>query len=554
MTRMPIGGRIREARKEKGLTQAALAQTLGISPAYLNLIEHDRRAIGGALLKRIAERLEVSLARLSGVEDAQLAQDIMESARSLSLGALDDDGAAAFVMRHPDWAGAFRSLHRRYQDASEAAHALSDRLSQDPQLMELSHALLTQITAVRAFAEILEDFDDLGPEERLRFAGIISSQSDQLGSTARTIIRLLEGGPAAPGPASPLNEVDDFILNRGNHFPELEEAAEDLGRALTPRSQPLAAAVAERLENRHDIVIRREALPRGAPEEQAPEESGTGNDGAGNDGAGDDGAGDGRTAAGGDGDRLLRIDPWASEATARFQTAARLAEIEFAEILERLVDNPRLKSAEARVHARRALANYAAAALLFPYERFLAAAEADRYDLDRLALRFSGSYEQVAHRLVTLRRPGAEGVPFAYLRADPAGNVSKPFSIAGLRMPRLSGACPLWALYEAFATPGRSVAQLAVMPQGERFLFFARRVTKQNAGHDAPPKIFSIMLGCEAAYLDRVVYGDAFASGRASLETPVGVSCRSCPRAGCPQRAHPMILPSQPAAGAVSVA
>ncbi|MCB2100384.1 MAG: DUF2083 domain-containing protein [Rhodobacterales bacterium] len=518
MARLPIGHRIREARRDRGLTQSGLAETVGISASYLNLIEHDKRAIGGALLKRLAETLSVDLGRLSGSSDAQLAHEVADLARSMGLAALDDRSAARFVAQNPAWAQAFKLLHRAYVDAQDTAAALSDRLSQDPALMELSHAVLTKITAIRSFAEILEGTPDLDDADRARFSSIIATQSDQLGSSAQAMIGLLDAAADTPRPATPGNEVDDFIIYHGNHFPELEDAAEGLRRLLRKEEDTLSAAIVHRLTRLHGVRILVHGEGRDVLSDQPAAEAGR---------------------------EALVLDEWAQGTTARFQQALRLVEHEMDDLFAGLLDDPRLTTDEARRIARRALANYACSALLFPYDRFLEAAERDRYDIDRLGARFGGSFEQIAHRLVTLRRPGAEGVPFAFLRADPAGNTSKPFSVPGLRMPRLGGACPLWAIYGAFASPDRTVAQLAAMPHGETYLFIARRRTKHLAAFGTVPTTYAIMLGCHASYGDRIVYGDGFAAGRDSQVTPVGFNCRSCGRTACAQRAQPAILAPQ---------
>ncbi len=500
MARLPIGQRIRKRRGERGLTQSALAEAVGISGSYLNLIEHDKRMIGGALLGRIAAELKVEVEHLSGSGDARLAQDVLEIVRSLAIAGLDERGALDFVAQHPAWARAFVTLHRNYRDATETSLALSDRLSQDPALMELSHAMLTQVTAIRSFAEILEQHEDLAAGERAHFSHIIASESEHLGSSAREMITLLGGTLETPKPSSPAEEVDDFIIFQGNYFPELEEAADrlrlDLGAdAGAENGNDLVSAAAQRLSARHGGEI---AFAEGTP-----------------------------------------------PATRRFAQLRALLGIELRALIGDLIEDERLTTPEAQERARLALASYAAGALLFPYEAFRAAAEELRYDIERLAARFSGSFEQAAHRLVTLRRPGAEGIPFAFLRADAAGNLSKPFSIAGLRMPRYGGACPLWALYGAFTAPERTVAQLAAMPEGERYLFVARRVEKRTAPYGELAPAFSVMLGCEAAYLERIVYGDAFSGAREVQATPVGYNCRSCPRQGCAQRAQPALLPQR---------
>lgn len=509
MARIPIGQRIRNSRKDKGLTQSDLASDIGISPSYLNLIEHDKRMIGGKLMKRIAEALNVDIGWLSGTEDARLAQDIIELTRSMSIDDLDEQNALNFVAQTPEWANAFLALHRRYQDVTETALALSDRLSQDPALMELSHAVLTQITSIRSFAEILEQYRDLSPEERNRFSSIIASQSDQLGSSARAMIELLSSSSETEKPTSPANEVDDFIIYYSNYFPDLEWAAEAIQKELELSPSGLHAAIQDRLTTKHGITVRRAYNAEPSSD---------------------------------DNDENYLIHPEGlKETTVRFREARRLADLEMADILDSLVRDSRLTSDASRQACRRALANYAAGALLFPYQTFLEAAESCRYDIERLQPRFNGSFEQIAHRLVTLRRSGAQGVPFAFLRADPAGNISKPFSISGLRMPRYGGACPLWAIYAAFGS-NQTVAQLASLSSGEQYLFVARRLTKEFSGYGASPVTYSVMLGCDASYRDRLVYGDRFANRQAGLATPVGFNCRSCPRNNCNQRAQPAIL------------
>ncbi len=510
MARLPIGQRIRDARKEGGTTQLALAKSAGISASYLNLIEHDRRMIGGALLSRIAKALDVPMDHLSGTDDPLLVQQMVELVRSQALPGVEEQEALRLVAERPEWARNVIHLHHKYQEASETARALSDRLSQDPALMELSHAVLTQITSIRSFAEILEQVGDLEPAERLRFSSIIASQSDRLGSSAREMINLLSGPDNTPHLTSPEKEVDDFIIWHGNHYPALEDAAYLLYKRLSRKRNTLEGAITDTLGRSHGIAIRRVA--DGDPSHHGELSNMT-----------------------------LLLDETALDTTTRFQLARALVEIELSDLIAEVSASPRLTSDESRRRARRALANYAAGALLFPYHQFLEAAENQRYDIERLSLKFHGSFEQIAHRLVTLRRPGAEGVPFAFLRADPAGNLTKPFGTPGLPMPRFGGACPLWAIYIALSSRDRTISQLAVMPHGERFIFVARRLSKRAVGFGAPRTTYAVMLGCDAAYGDRVVYGDSFMAGRNSLETPVGFTCRSCPREHCAQRAQPSV-------------
>jgi transcriptional regulator with XRE-family HTH domain len=111
-----------------------------------------------------------------------------------------------------------------------------------------------------------------------------------------------------------------------------------------------------------------------------------------------------------------------------FQLAFQLGLIEAASHLETIVGRAGpLDDASRRLY-RITLANSFAAAVMMPYAAFLAAAEALSYDVHVLAQRFTAGFEQVCHRLTTLQRPNARGIPFFLLRVDNAGNVSKRFS------------------------------------------------------------------------------------------------------------------------------
>src|SRR5690606_29845279 len=99
-----------------------------------------------------------------------------------------------------------------------------------------------------------------------------------------------------------------------------------------------------------------------------------------------------------------------------------------------------------------------------------------------------------AHRLITLREPGAEGVPFGFLRADPAGRLSKHFPLPGLLLPNSGHACPLWAIYAAFRAPGQVVRQVARFSDESRFLFVAKAVSRRSSGFADQTPPHSILL------------------------------------------------------------
>jgi predicted transcriptional regulator len=186
------------------------------------------------------------------------------------------------------------------------------------------------------------------------------------------------------------------------------------------------------------------------------------------------------------------------------------------------------------------LANYFAAAVMMPYQAFHSAAEALSYDVHVLAQRFNAGFEQVCHRLTTLQRPNARGVPFFMLRVDNAGNVSKRFSSGTFPFSKFGGTCPLWNVHSTFDTPDRLLKQVIELPDGNRYFSIAQMVRRPVAPHPQPQPRFAIGLGCEIRHASRLVY----ASGM-DLEktegTPIGVNCRLCERENCSQRAEPPI-------------
>ena len=444
------------------MTQSRLSATLGISPSYLNLIEAGKRNIGGALLKRIAGALGLAVDELDGAAERRLLADLGELAAEPLLAELrlEVAGAADLAGRHPGWARALVALHRAWLERGQAVSALSDRLSQDPFLADAVHSLLTRVSAIKSSSEILESVDDLLPTEQRRFVSIIGGESRRLADVAQSLAAFFSSAQAGTRSATPAGEVDDFLIERNNHFPALEEAA----RALQP----------------------------------APP---------------------GRGAS-------------------RFEAARRAAEAAFPDGLlaaERL-SSPLLSSDAARGGAQRALTAYLAAAVLMPYEEFLDAARRSRYDIEALAREFGASFEQVCHRLATLRRPGAEGIPFGLMQVDAAGFTTRRLPLPPLPLPRHGSACPLWAVYQALHSPGTVVRQLAEFPAGERLLFIAHAFDKRAGAFPMPRRLAALMLACDAHYADQTVYGDGLDLSSAAPATPVGANCRVCARQGCAYR------------------
>ncbi len=237
--------------------------------------------------------------------------------------------------------------------------------------------------------------------------------------------------------------------------------------------------------------------------------------------------------------KRLSLPARASAATRRFQIFHQLALITQNDLLEATLDLARFQTDEARAIAKIGLANYFAGAALLPYRAFLEAARDTRHDLERLSDRFGASIEQVAHRLSTLQRPGAKGIPFFFVRVDQAGTITKRHSATRLQFARFGGACPLWNVHRAFETPGRFLRQLAETPDGVRYISLACDVSKPGGSFNAPVRRYAIALGCEVAHAPQLVYADGLDTSQPAAFEPIGISCRICERQGCHQRSVP---------------
>ena len=224
----------------------------------------------------------------------------------------------------------------------------------------------------------------------------------------------------------------------------------------------------------------------------------------------------------------------------KFQVAMHIAYTAMREDIAALLRRESFASKTAEVLARRALAGYAAAALRMPYDRFARAAAQRHYDIEALANLFGTSFEQVAHRLTTLHRPGSEGVPFFFIRVDPAGNVSKRLDGAGFPFAAHGGGCPLWNLHSAFRTPGQLLTQWLELPDGQRFFSIARTVSTGGSSWDQPERMQAVALACAAEHAPVLAYAQG-SDPKLAAAAPIGVSCRLCPRATCTARAAPPI-------------
>jgi predicted transcriptional regulator/DNA-binding XRE family transcriptional regulator len=363
---------------------------------------------------------------------------------------------------------------------------------------------------------------------------LVTNDIKELASTqpgvARAVINLyrayqsrkanVDVGAGGPEQTSvPSEDVSDFLQRHMNYFPELEEMAEQLrkdARVEEARSSnvtrqngdDLARALSRFLEEKLGVTVEvarasadPELLRRYEPKQ-----------------------------------KRLTVSELLPPRSRNFQLAHQIGLLIGSDVLDSLVRDELLQSADARALARVALANAFAGAVLMPYLPFLEAAEQSRYDIELLGHRFRTSFEQGCHRVCTLRRPGAQGVPFHFLRVDIAGNISKRFSGSGIRFARFAGACPRWNVFSAFLTPGMIKTQVSEFPDGSVYFCISSTIRKINQGYTPRHALHAVGLGCDLEHAKKLVYADGV-----DLEhrIPVGVTCRVCDRDDCTERAFP---------------
>ncbi len=449
----PLGGKVRALRRRENVSQVQLAERLGISPSYLNLIEHDRRPLPAALLIKMAQLFQLDFQSLAGDDERQMMADLMEVFGDDLFEAqeLTSADVRELVGGSPSIARGVLKLYAAYQTARQSADSLAAEL-------------------------------DAG-SERSGF----------------------------DGSRMPSEEVSDFLQRQMNYFPELEEAAERLWRDADLSLDDLLAGMVRYLRQKHgiDVTVERMTGMHGATRRYYPER------------------------------KLLMLSEALPRSSRTFQLAHQIGLIAHSDAFTRMARDQLLTTDDSRALTRVALANYFAAAAIMPYQSFFDAARVERYDVELLGHRFASSFEQVCHRLTTLRRPGAEGIPFHLVRIDIAGNISKRFSASGIRFARFSAACPRWNVHTAFLTPGMIRIQLSRMPDATYFCI-ARTIRRDRRFH-APHAVQAIGMGCEVRYAREMVYADGIDLDNLDAAVPVGVTCRLCERMDCQQRAFPAI-------------
>ena len=210
------GTRIRERRTMAGLRQADMARQIGIYASYLNLIEHNRRRIGGKLLVGIAQVLGVELSMLTEGAEAALISTLREAAADAGAVAAEADRADEFAGRFPGWAEVLAANHRRIASLERTVQTLSDRLTHDPHLAASLHEVLSTAAAIRSTASILAEPGEIEPEWRDRFHGNLNEDSLRLAESSKALVAYLdESETGTERRGVPQEEVEAWLARQG---------------------------------------------------------------------------------------------------------------------------------------------------------------------------------------------------------------------------------------------------------------------------------------------------------------------------------------------------
>ncbi|MHA3915567.1 short-chain fatty acyl-CoA regulator family protein [Halovulum sp. GXIMD14793] len=236
MPRSLAGSRIREVRRRAKISQTELARRCGISASYLNLIEHNRRRIGGQVLNAIAEQLEMHPGDLDDGSQSALVSDLTEAA---ARNAGPDSRAPELAAQFPEWAQIITRMDRRLRDQQAAIAGLSDRLAHDPFLSENVHGMLSNITAIRSTASLLAQVEDIGQGQVRTFHRNLHSESVRLSDTAQGLADYLSraGSPDA-GAATAEEAMDRWLEGQGHSFHALDLEAETLSKLPFEAAHP----------------------------------------------------------------------------------------------------------------------------------------------------------------------------------------------------------------------------------------------------------------------------------------------------------------------------
>ena len=448
---LKIGPKIKSFRRQLGLQANKLAEQLGISASYLNLIESGKRKIDGDLLLKVCEELKIELSDLTNKSDLNLVNDISEL--------LDD---------------------KLFEDLDIVGPEVKDLVNTNPKI-------------AKALIKLGDNFKQKDHE----IINKVENLSGKIIDSRKT---------AFPGEV-----ISDFLQEKKNYFPKLEEFANNVFEKVQKNNRTRYVALCEFLKTEYSITVKDVIPDEGKPFSKIFDKN----------------------------KKELLLSDYNSLETKKLHAAAQIAQEGAMDEINDYLSEFKFPTEESKRLTQIALLNYCGAAILMPYKLFHSECKKLKYDLELLQNTFATSFEQVAHRVTSLQDPKLPGIPFHFLRVDVAGNISKRFSLSGIEIPRYGGACPRWNVYSAFSRPGVIQAAVSKMTNGEKYVCIARTVEKGVGRYGQKKSMLSIGLGCEAKYAKDFVYTENLSLSDKKTEIPIGVSCRTCDRLDCSQRAFP---------------
>ena len=446
-----IGPKIKAFRRKLGIQANKLADQLGISPSYLNLIEGGKRKIDGDLLLKVCQELKIELSDLAVKSDLNLQNNISEL--------LDD---------------------QLFEDLDILGPEIKDLVNTNP---KIARALIK-----------------LGDNFKQKDHDIVNRVENISG-------KIIDSRKAAfPGEV-----VSDFLQENKNFFPKLEDFANSVFEKIQVNNRATYMALCDFLKKEYGILVKDVLPEEGKPFSKIFNRN----------------------------KKELLLSDYVALETKKLYVSSQIAHEGAIKDINEYLSKFSFPSEESKKLTKVALLNYCGAAILMPYKLFHTECMKNKYDLELLQNTFATTFEQIAHRVTCLQDPKLLGIPFHFLRVDIAGNISKRFSLSGIEIPRYGGACPRWNVYSAFTRPGVIQAAVSKMSNGEKYVCIAKTVEKGVGRFGEAKSILSIGLGCEAKYAKDFVYTENLNINEKKTEIPIGVSCRTCDRLDCSQRAFP---------------
>ena len=535
-----IGQNIKLFRKKLGLQANKLAEQLNISPSYLNLIEAGKRNIDAELLIKICGELRIELSDLKSEKEI----DIKNSKIAITKFNLRNNSKKLDLKIGPKIKAFRRQLGLQANKFAEQLNISPSYLNlieagkrkiDGDLLIKISKELRVDLSDLTSKSDInlendisellddqlFEDLDILGPEVKdlvntnPKIARALIKLGDNFKQKDHEIVNKVENISGkiidSRKTSFPGEVISDFLQDNKNYFPKLEEFANTIFDKVQKNNRTRYIALCDFLKKEYSIIVK-DIIP----EETKP-----------------------FSKIFNSKNKELLLSDYNSLETKKLHAAAQIAQEGAIDIIDNYLEKFNFPSKESKRLTQVALLNYCGAAILMPYKLFHAECKKLKYDLQLLQNTFATSFEQVAHRVTCLQDPNLPGIPFHMLRTDIAGNISKRFSLSGIEIPRYGGACPRWNVYSAFTRPGVIQAAVSKMTNGEKYVCIARTVEKGVGRYGQSKSILSIGLGCEAKYAKEFVYTENLDISDKKTEIPIGVSCRTCDRLDCSQRAFP---------------